>query len=173
MSEEAAGQGVIEPAGGAPIPPVEPPKTVRLQVSAVAKLNLAYFQNAVPALQELAIHNETPVAFSELTLTVTAEPAILKARTWTLDAVGAGETYHLSDLDVQLDGALLSQPSRPIGALDRVCPNVRYMTPRSHATCRHICQTGLNETGPRAFKTPPAARLSLHHRTAVQQRRRP
>lgn len=91
------------------MPPVEPPKTVRLQVSAVAKLNLAHFQNSVPALQELAIHNETPVAFSELTLTVTAEPAILRARTWTLDAVGAGETYHLSDLDVQLDGALLSR----------------------------------------------------------------
>lgn len=90
-------------------PPAEPSPVVRLQVSTVAKLNLADFQNAVPALQELAIVNETPANISDLTLTVTSEPALLKPRTWSLDAVGAGETYHLTDLDAQLDGALLSR----------------------------------------------------------------
>ena len=109
MSEEAAREEVPEPTECAPAPPVEPPKIVQLQVSAVAKLNSPHFQNAVHAQQELAINNETPVTLSELTLTVTVEPAILRAETWTLDAVGAGETYHLSALDVQLDGPLLSR----------------------------------------------------------------
>jgi len=90
-------------------PPAEPASVVRLQVAGVAKLNLADFQNAVPALRELAIVNETSAAIHGLTLTATSEPAFLKPRTWSLEAVGAGETYHLGDLDVQPDGALLSR----------------------------------------------------------------
>lgn len=82
---------------------------IRLQVSAVVKLNLADFQNAVPALHELAVVNETPGSLNELTISLSSEPAFIKARTWSLDSVGAGETYHLSKLDVQLDGALLSR----------------------------------------------------------------
>jgi hypothetical protein len=82
---------------------------VRLEIAAVAKLNLADFQNSVPALHELAIVNETVLAITDLTLTVISEPPFLKTRNWTLDSVGAGETYHLTRLDVQLDGALLSR----------------------------------------------------------------
>ena len=89
--------------------PVPPESKVRLQVAVVEKLNLADFQNAVPALHELAIVNEALVPISELTITITSEPAFLKPRTWSMDAVGAGETYHVADLDVQLEGSLLSR----------------------------------------------------------------
>lgn len=88
---------------------VSPVSGVRLQVAVVQKLNLADFQNAVPALHELAIVNETRGPLSELTITLTSEPPFLKPRTWSMDAIGAGETYHIADLDVQLDGALLSR----------------------------------------------------------------
>ncbi|RCW72447.1 hypothetical protein [Pseudorhodoferax soli] len=87
----------------------EPAPVVHLQVAAVLRLNLAAFQNAVPALYELAVINDTPGPVSDLTLTISSEPAFLKPRSWQLAAVGAGETYHLGDLDVQLDGALLSR----------------------------------------------------------------
>ena len=86
-----------------------PVTEVRLQVSAVVKLNLADFQNAVPALHELAVVNETSSPISELAISLSSEPAFIKPRTWSLDVVGARETYHLSELDVQLDGALLSR----------------------------------------------------------------
>jgi very-short-patch-repair endonuclease len=82
---------------------------IRLRVAAVAKLNLADFQNSVPALHELAIVNEASEHLSELTLSVSSEPPFLKPRTWSIDSVGAGETYHLADLDVRLDGGLLSR----------------------------------------------------------------
>ena len=45
-----------------------PPPTGRLQISAAKKLNLAAFQNAVPALYELVIVNETSSPISELTV---------------------------------------------------------------------------------------------------------
>ena len=63
----------------------EPARKVSLHVAAVAMLNLADFQNAVPALGELAVRNETPAAISDMTLTVTSEPAFLKENIWHLD----------------------------------------------------------------------------------------
>lgn len=89
--------------------PVSPAPEIRLKVAVVEKLNLADFQNAVPALHELAIVNETLTPISELTITITSEPAFLKPRTWSMDTVDAGETFHIADLDVQLDGSLLSR----------------------------------------------------------------
>lgn len=89
--------------------PLSQASEIRLKVAVVEKLNLADFQNAVPALHELAIVNETPAPISELTITITSEPAFLKPRTWSMDTVGAGETFHIADLDVQLDGSLLSR----------------------------------------------------------------
>jgi len=89
--------------------PVSPAADVRLQIAAIEKLNLASFQNAVPALHELAIVNETLTPIRELTLSITSEPAFLKPRIWSIDAVDAGETYHIGDLDIQLDGAMLSR----------------------------------------------------------------
>ena len=82
---------------------------IRLEVEVVAKLNLADFQNAVPALQALAVVNDTSAPLQGLTLHLTSEPAFVQPRTWHLDAVAAGKTYDLRDLDVQLDGALLSR----------------------------------------------------------------
>lgn len=89
--------------------PGSPVSEIRLKVAVVEKLNLADFQNAVPALHELAIVNETLLPLRELTITITSEPAFLKPRTWSMDTVGAGETFHIEDLDVQLDGSLLSR----------------------------------------------------------------
>lgn len=36
-------------------------------------------------------------------------PPFIKSHTWSLDSVGPGETFHLTGLDVKLDGALLSR----------------------------------------------------------------
>jgi len=85
-----------------------PGPTVKLQVSAAKKLNLAAFQNAVPALHELVIVNETSSSISELTVQLISVPPFVRPRVWNVESVGAGESYHLRDLDVQLDGALLS-----------------------------------------------------------------
>ena len=87
----------------------DPPPAVVLQVRAVPKLNLADFQNAVPALQGLNICNGIASRIEHLTLQLVSEPPFVKPRTWRLDAMGAGETRHLADVDVQLEGALLSR----------------------------------------------------------------
>ena len=92
-------------------PDVEELKGQRQRVEAilVGKLNLADFQNAVPMLRELSLVNDTNDAAKELELHVESVPAFLKPKVWRVDAVAAGDSYRITDLDVQLDGAVFTR----------------------------------------------------------------
>lgn len=57
-----------------------PPKEVKILATLVAKLNLADFQNAIPVIRELRIANETEDRFANVTLTLTLEPEVFKAK---------------------------------------------------------------------------------------------
>ena len=82
---------------------------IEIHAALMPRLNLADFQNSVPALRELAVANGTQAALQGLDLSVSSEPAFVKPRTWHLDAVGAAQTMQVKELDLQLDGALLSR----------------------------------------------------------------
>lgn len=116
--EQHQSTGFVNPANRAD--PDTPKPTVQLKVGTTKKLNLAAFQNAVPALQELVIVNETSSPISDLTVQLTSEPPFIKPRVWNVESVGAGESYHLRDIDVQLDGALLSRLTEAESASLRV-----------------------------------------------------
>jgi very-short-patch-repair endonuclease len=81
----------------------------RIEATLVSKLNLAYFQNAVPMLRELSIVNDAMETAKDLELRVESFPAFLKLKRWRIDEVEAGSRYHITDLDIQLDGALLTR----------------------------------------------------------------
>jgi hypothetical protein len=100
---------------------------VQLRAAVAKKINLADFQNSVPALLELAVVNETAQEIRDLTLAVSSEPAFVKPKSWTLDAVGPGQTFHVTQLDLQLDGAHLSrlteaEPATLVFLLRGACP---------------------------------------------------
>lgn len=86
-----------------------PDKCLRVEATLIAKLNLADFQNAVPMLRELRIVNDTTLAAQDLELHIASEPGFLKPKTWRIDTVAAGDSCRIPDLDVQLDGALLTR----------------------------------------------------------------
>ena len=81
----------------------------RVDATLIAKLNLADFQNAVPLLRELSIVNGTKEVAKDLELRIESVPGFLKPKVWRIDAVGAGSSYRITDLDVQLDGQLLTR----------------------------------------------------------------
>lgn len=80
-----------------------------IQVALAAKLNLADFQNAVPLLRELCVINQTAAVSRAVELRIESVPAFLKARRWRIEELAPDSRYHIADLDVQLDGALLSR----------------------------------------------------------------
>ena len=84
-------------------------KTIQIQAIFAPKFNLAHLQNSVPILLELALINDSDQDFSDLTLTLSSAPSFLKIKTWHIDAIASGQKFHISDRDVQLDGALLGR----------------------------------------------------------------
>ncbi len=68
MAEDASPSSIPTEYPDASLPNAEPPPAVHLQATAVTKLNLADFQNAVPALRELTVVNGTAAALTDLTL---------------------------------------------------------------------------------------------------------
>jgi very-short-patch-repair endonuclease len=83
----------------------------RIDAALAAKINLADYLNAIPVLREVALINETQREAHALELCVESVPAFLKPKVWYVESIKPGEQYHLSRLDVELDGALLTRLS--------------------------------------------------------------
>ncbi len=85
-------------------------RALLIDVTAIPKVNLADYQNAVPVLREIGITNQhASDDVHSLDVTLTSEPAFLKKKTWRIDGIRAGSKLQIDDLDVQLDGPLLSR----------------------------------------------------------------
>ena len=80
-----------------------------IQAVITPKLNLAYYQNAVPLLRELVISNDRETSMRAVELNLLSEPAFIKAKTWRIDVIEAGHSCRITDLDVILDGGLLGR----------------------------------------------------------------
>ena len=89
--------------------PPEPPPALSIEATLASKLSLADFQNAVPLLRELLLVSTLPSDTTQLELSLSSTPAFVKPRTWRLDSIRTGERYRIKDLDVQLDGPLLTR----------------------------------------------------------------
>ena len=82
---------------------------LKIDLTLIAKLNLADFQNAVPLLRDLWLVNETDQTHEQVELVLTSDPPFLKPRRWRIDALAAGSRYPIRDLDLNLDGGLLAR----------------------------------------------------------------
>jgi very-short-patch-repair endonuclease len=73
------------------------------------KFNLAFYQNSVPVLLELAVVNNSEQDLNELTLTLSSSPPFIKSKSWHIDVAASRQKLHISDRDLQLEGALLGR----------------------------------------------------------------
>lgn len=84
-------------------------KIQRIQVSLVPKLNLAFYFNSIPVLRELTVINDGEDPLHNIELQLFSEPPFIKSKIWRLDSIEPGQHYHIRELDVYLDGALLGR----------------------------------------------------------------
>jgi len=71
-------------------------------------VNIAFYQNAVPIVRELAIENTTDRDLSGLSVHLASEPAFLTPGVWRIDRIAAGATHHIRSLDLKLDPTFLA-----------------------------------------------------------------
>ncbi|MBF0310352.1 MAG: DUF3320 domain-containing protein [Magnetococcales bacterium] len=83
--------------------------SVRLQATLIPKLNLSFYHNALSIIREIILFNEGKTTLDNVELTLSSSPPFFKSKVWHLDRLGAGQKFHLTDLDILLDGALLGR----------------------------------------------------------------
>ncbi|WFU23718.1 DUF3320 domain-containing protein [Bradyrhizobium sp. CB1717] len=81
---------------------------LKIDCTASDNANIAFYQNAVPIVRELAIGNSAGRDLSDLSVHLVAEPAFLTPGVWRIDRIPDGATHHLRGLDVKLDPGFLA-----------------------------------------------------------------
>ena len=71
-------------------------------------VNVALWQNHVPVLTELTLIANSADAAGDIIIDLTCEPAVIGPRSWHLQGVTEGQVRVLDDLDLTLDGKMLS-----------------------------------------------------------------
>jgi very-short-patch-repair endonuclease len=89
--------------------PAPAPSRASLSARFLPDFNLAYWQNELPILVELALANTGTEAFRDITVEVASDPPVLRPRTWRLDRLAPGQIWAFDDRDrdVQIDSNLL------------------------------------------------------------------
>lgn len=105
--EDLANHVTSEEIGGVPLD--APPPSLAIEAAMAPKLSLADFQNAVPLIRELTLVSTLHEDTSQLELSLSSTPPFVKPKIWRLDAIQPGERYRIRDVDVQLDGPLLTR----------------------------------------------------------------
>ncbi|MCB9739867.1 MAG: DUF4011 domain-containing protein, partial [Deltaproteobacteria bacterium] len=85
---------------------VEP---VRLEVTLAPRVNLAFHQNAVPFVADLAVVNESEQRLDDVTVELACEPEFMRPKRWRIDSVGPAERYRVPSLSVELDAGMLAR----------------------------------------------------------------
>lgn len=81
---------------------------LKINCTAADNVNVAFYQNAVPIVRELAIENNTGRDLSELSVHLTAEPAFLTPGVWRIQYIANQATHHIRGLDLKLDPSFLA-----------------------------------------------------------------
>jgi hypothetical protein len=82
--------------------------TVRIASTAADNVNVAFYQNAVPIIRDLAIENELGRDLSEISVHLTAEPPFLAPGVWRIERIANQAVHHIRSLDLKLDPAFLA-----------------------------------------------------------------
>ena len=95
----------VEPeAPGATLAPTPP--SWSLAASVAPRLNVAFHQNAVPSIGEVAL--TAPVDAADVSVQIKATPPFLKPATFRIDAITAGATRTIAPVAVELDLSVLA-----------------------------------------------------------------
>ncbi|WP_342740060.1 DUF3320 domain-containing protein [Bradyrhizobium sp. B117] len=82
--------------------------TLKVVCTAADNINVAFYQNAVPIVRELALENGAGRDLRELSVRLTSEPAFVTPGVWRIERVEDGATHHIRSLDLKLDPAFLA-----------------------------------------------------------------
>ena len=82
--------------------------TIRITCTAADNVNVAFYQNAVPIIRDLAVENALGRDLTDISVHLTAEPPFLTPGVWRIERIADQATHHIRSLDLKLDPAFLA-----------------------------------------------------------------
>jgi very-short-patch-repair endonuclease len=83
-------------------------KVLAVTCAAADNINVAFYQNAVPIIRDLAVENKLGRDLSEISVHLTAEPPFLTPGVWRIERIADQAIHHIRSLDLKLDPAFLA-----------------------------------------------------------------
>jgi hypothetical protein len=83
-------------------------KALKITCAAADQVNIAFYQNAIPIIRELALENRLGRDLADISVHFFAEPAFLTPGVWRVERISDGATHHIRSLDFKLDPAFLA-----------------------------------------------------------------
>jgi very-short-patch-repair endonuclease len=80
----------------------------KITCTAAENVNVAFFQNAVPIIRELAIENSLGRELSDVSVHLSSEPPFLSPGVWQIDRIADQSTHHVRGRDLKLDASFLA-----------------------------------------------------------------
>jgi hypothetical protein len=81
---------------------------LKISCSAADNVNVAFYQNAVPIIRDLALENTLGHNLADISVHLTAVPPFLNPGIWRIDRIADRAVHHIRSLDLKLDPAFLA-----------------------------------------------------------------
>ncbi|WP_339731206.1 DUF4011 domain-containing protein [uncultured Gimesia sp.] len=88
--------------------PVNPPQQPGIRADLDECLNYASWQNSVPFLKSLEVHNRSAETLTDLVLSMHTEPEFARPKQWRFERIKPGTSIKVNDLLVDLDPSYLN-----------------------------------------------------------------
>ena len=82
--------------------------TLKITCTAADNVNVAFYQNAVPIIRDLAVENGLGRDLTEISVQLTAEPPFLTPGIWRIERIAEEAVHHIRSLDLKLDPGFLA-----------------------------------------------------------------
>ncbi|UPK06973.1 DUF3320 domain-containing protein [Bradyrhizobium sp. 170] len=82
--------------------------TVRIACTTADNVNVAFYQNAVPIIRDLAVENALGSDLTGISVHLTSEPPFLTPGVWRIERIADQAVHHIRSLDLKLDPAFLA-----------------------------------------------------------------
>jgi very-short-patch-repair endonuclease len=79
-----------------------------VRCAAADNVNVAFYQNAVPIIRDLALENSLGCELTDVTVHLASEPPFLAPGVWRIERIADQATHHIRALDLKLDPAFLA-----------------------------------------------------------------
>ena len=90
--------------------------SVRISCSIADHISIAFHQNSIPAVYEIAVENGLDRDLTDVAVRIATEPAFVVPTTWPIERIPAGGTHHIRTPSLKLDASLLMKLTEGVRA---------------------------------------------------------